>query len=336
MTSLFPFIRQLIDVPSITGQEGDLARFVERHVGERGFHTVLQEVEGGRFNVFARAGGQPRVVFCTHLDTVPPFYSSSEDESFIYGRGACDAKGILGAMVVAFEQLRDDGADGLGLLFVVGEELDSIGAKAANRLGIDSEYVIVGEPTENRLASAHKGTFKFVLKAEGKSAHSAYPHLGDSAIDRLLRAMDEIRRADWGESDVLGKGTVNMGTISGGVAANVIAPWAEARIYVRVVGKVDAVRSKLETILKEDPKLTYQIIARNDAVFCEVLPDFEVVSVAFGTDIPSLETFGKPLLIGPGSIHDAHTAHEKIGKPELLEAVNLYCRIARILLGRNH
>jgi acetylornithine deacetylase len=332
MTALFSFVRQIIDIPSITGQEGDLAHFLEQYVGERGFRVELQEVEGNRFNLFAWIEDRPRVVFCTHLDTVPPFFSSHEDENFIYGRGACDAKGILGAMVVAFERLRDGGADGLGLLFVVGEELDSVGAKAANQPHPVSEYVIVGEPTENRLASGHKGTFKFVLKAAGKAAHSAYPHLGDSAIDRLLRAIGEIERADWGQNRVLGKATVNVGTISGGVAANVIAPWAEARIHVRVVGKADEVKVKLETVLDGDPKLSYHVIAQNDAVFCEVLPGFDVAPVAFGTDIPSLVSFGKPLLLGPGSIHDAHTAHEKIEKSQLAEAVKLYCRIAKTLL----
>jgi acetylornithine deacetylase len=333
MTSLFSFVRQIVDIPSVTGQEGDLARFLEKYVAERGFRVELQGVEGDRFNLFVQNRGEPRVVFCTHLDTVPPFFSSSEDEKFIYGRGACDAKGILGAMVTAMEQLRDDGAEGLGLLFVVGEELDSIGAKAANQLGSASEYVIVGEPTENRLASGHKGTFKFVLKARGKAAHSAYPHLGDSAIARLLNKIGEIEKAEWGESQVLGKATVNVGTISGGVAANVIAPWAEAQVYVRVVGKADEVKAKLETILDEDPNLSYHVIARNDAVFCEVLPDFEVAPVAFGTDIPSLVSFGKPLLLGPGSIHDAHTDREKIRKSELAEAVKLYCRMAKTLLG---
>jgi acetylornithine deacetylase len=333
MTSLFSFVRQIIDIPSITGQEFDLARFIERHVSERGFRTELQEVEESRLNVFARISDETRLVFCTHLDTVPPFFPSGEDEDYIYGRGACDAKGILGAMITAAEQLRDEGIDTLGLLFVVGEELDSIGAKAANRLRSNSRYVVVGEPTENRLASGHKGTFNFVLKAEGRAAHSAYPHLGDSAIDRLLGTLDAIRRADWGESDVLGRATVNIGKLSGGIAANIIAPEAEANVYVRIVGKVSEAEDKLEEILDGETKLTQHFIAKSDAVFCEVLPGFEVAPVAFGTDIPSLVSFGRPLLIGPGSIHDAHTVHEKIGKTQLLEAVDLYRRIAKILLG---
>jgi acetylornithine deacetylase len=335
MRSLFKFVRQLIDIPSITGSEGDLARFLAKALAERGFEPELQNVAGDRVNVFASTGGPARVVFCTHLDTVPPFYESSEDERFIYGRGACDAKGILAAMVSSAVKLRDGGAGGLGLLFVVGEELDSIGAKAANQIGFESKYVLVGEPTQNRLASGHKGTFKFALRARGTAAHSAYPEQGDSAIDRLLLMLSQIRRADWGRSEILGEATVNIGKLFGGVAANVIAPEAEAHVYVRVVGRASEVESKLDRLLGNDSQMSYEIIAQNDAVFCEVLPDLPAEPVAFGTDIPSLTGLGKPLLLGPGSIHDAHTDHEKIGKDELIRAVELYCRTGRHLLEKS-
>ncbi len=334
MSSLFRFVRQLIDIPSVTGNEGDLALFLLKELAKRGFEPKLQEVAGDRANVFASTGERTRVVFCTHLDTVPPFYGSSEDERYIYGRGACDAKGILAAMVSSAAKLRNEGATGLGLLFVVGEELDSVGAKAANQIGFDSSYVLVGEPTQNRLASGHKGTFKFVLRARGKAAHSAYPDLGDSAIGRLLHKLGQLLRTDWGSSELLGEATVNIGKLSGGVAANVIAPEAEAHVYVRVVGRASEVKSKLEQLLGDDSQLSYEVIAQNDAVFCEVLPGFPAEPVAFGTDIPSLTMLGKPLLLGPGSIHDAHTDHEKVGKEELVRAVELYCRIGRSLLEK--
>jgi acetylornithine deacetylase len=335
MSCLFKFARQLIDIPSVTGNEGELARFVARGLAKRGFEPELQRVEGDRANVFASIDERTRVFFCTHLDTVPPFYGSSEDDRYIYGRGACDAKGILAAMVESAAKLRSEGATGLGLLFVVGEETDSVGAKAANQLGLESSYVLVGEPTQNRLASGHKGTFKFALRARGTAAHSAYPHLGDSAIDRLLGHLGRLLRADWGRSEVLGEATINIGTLSGGLAANVIAPEAEARVYVRVVGRSAEVRSKLEHLLGDDPLVSYEIIAQNDAVYCEILPGFAVEPVAFGTDIPSLTELGKPLLLGPGSIHDAHTDHEKVGKDELAEAVELYCRLGRLLLEKS-
>jgi acetylornithine deacetylase len=333
MKSLFELARQLIDIPSVTGDEGTLGRFVAERLESMGFSASLQEVESNRLNVYVSPNTDraPPVVLCTHLDTVPPFFESSEDESHIYGRGACDAKGIMAAMIVAAERLRARGSQEVGLLFVVGEELDSAGAKAATRLGIKSRYIVVGEPTENRLAAGHKGSFKFVLKAEGLSAHSAYPEFGDSANDRLLDALNRIRSTDWGQSDVLGPATVNIGMISGGVAANVVSPRAEARVYVRVIGKSSDVEVKLGKIVESNPKLSYEVIAENDAVFCKTLPGFETRPVSFGTDIPSLDGFGEPLLIGPGSIRDAHTENEKISKKELLESVEVYGRIIETL-----
>jgi acetylornithine deacetylase len=271
-------------------------------------------------------------VLCTHLDTVPPFYPSSEDAERIYGRGSCDAKGPLAAMVFAAVALRGRGIDEVGLLLVVGEEVDSAGALAANALESRSRYVIVGEPTESRMAIGHKGGFKFLLAATGKAAHSAYPHLGASAIDSLLDAIAAIRATDWGRSDVLGPATVNIGTLSGGLAANVLAPAAEAMVFIRVVGRADEVREKLDSLLARHPAVRYEPISVSDAVFCETRPGYQVAPVSFGTDIKALKTFGKPLLIGPGSIHDAHTSSEKIEKRELVEAVDYYQRLAIQLL----
>ncbi len=272
------------------------------------------------------------VILCTHLDTVAPFIASSEDADFIYGRGACDAKGVLATMVAAAEQLYSDGVPGMGLLFVVGEEVDSAGARHANELGITSRYVIVGEPTENQLASGHKGALEFLLRAEGTAAHSAYPEHGDSAIDRLLTALDQIRQANWGQNPRLGRATVNIGTISGGVAGNVMAPQAEARVFVRLVGPVAAARAALDEIVNGDARLAYEVTTESEPVECETVEGLDATPVAFGSDIPALTAFGKPLLLGPGSIHDAHTDGEKIAKQQALEAVDLYCRIARHFL----
>jgi acetylornithine deacetylase len=334
VSTLFELIRELVDIPSVTGEEGAVAAFVEKRLGERGFRVRLQEVETGRHNVYALTDGQPKVVLCTHLDTVPPFYASSEDDEYIYGRGACDAKGCLAAMVEAATQLHDQNVRGLGLLFVVGEEVDSIGAKTANRLEPGSSFVLVGEPTESRMASGHKGTFGFVLRVRGRAAHSAYPHLGDSAIERLMDALGKIRRADWGQSPLLGPATVNVGTLSGGVAANVIAAEAQAEILVRVAGKAADAEATLRGIIGSDSSIDYRVFSKKDAVTCETLPGFDVAPVSFGTDIPSLTEFGKPLLFGPGSIRDAHGAREKIGKREAARAVELYYQAASDLLER--
>jgi acetylornithine deacetylase len=324
MNDLFAQIRKGIDIPSVTGEEGDFARFVARILEERRYEVELQPVEGDRMNVYARAARVPRVVLCTHLDTVPPFIASSEDDETIFGRGSCDAKGILFSMIEAADRLRARDIQDVGMLFTVGEELDSIGASAACALAPGSEYVIVGEPTENRLASGHKGTFKFRLTVAGRAAHSAYPELGISAIDRLLDVLDVIRRAKWGYSDRLGAATVNIGTIGGGVASNVISPAAEAVVFVRVVGRASEARAVLDGILAGREGIGCEMVAVSDAVHCETPEGYEHAPVAFGTDISSLRGFGKPLLVGPGSIHVAHTAGERIAKREIVMAVELY------------
>jgi acetylornithine deacetylase len=334
LSELFAYIRRLVDIPSVSGEEQALALFLERDLAERGFTVTLQEVAERRANVYALGSGDlPSVVFCTHLDTVPPFFPSREDEDYIYGRGSCDAKGILATMVHAAVALREGGL-AVGLLFVVGEEVDSLGALAANRLESKARYVVVGEPTENRMANGHKGGFKFRLIAKGKAAHSAYPHLGESAIERLLDGLAAIRGANWGRNDRLGEATVNVGTIGGGLAANVLAPDAEAQVFVRVVDRASDARAELDRLLEGHPALRYEVISESDAVRCETLEGYEIAPVAFGTDIKSLRAFGKPLLIGPGSIHDAHTAGEKIGKREALDAVDYYQRLARELATR--
>jgi len=329
---LFARIREGIDIPSVTGQEGEFARFVARLLEGRGYRVQLQVVEGDRPNVFARGAREPRVVLCTHLDTVPPHVPSSEDGEAIYGRGACDAKGILFSMLEAADRLREDGVEEVGMLFTVGEELDSDGATAAAAIAPGSRYVVVGEPTDNRIASGHKGSFKFLLRATGRAAHSAYPEQGVSAIERLLDALAIVRGADWGRDERLGPATMNIGTLSGGVAANVIAPAADARVFVRVVGRAGDAERLLRELLAGREGVDFEPISRSDAVHCETPPGHECAPVSFGTDIPYLKGFGKPLLVGPGSIHDAHTAGERIAKREVLEAVELYRRLVAELL----
>lgn len=332
MTPLFSLARALIDIPSVTGDEAALARYLENELTARGFAVRLQEVGPERFNVFADQGEPVRVVLCTHMDTVAPFIPSSEDDCYVYGRGACDAKGILAAMVTATAQLSAEERRQVGLLFVVGEEVDSLGAHRANELAVGSEYVVVGEPTENRLASGHKGALEFVIRAAGTAAHSAYPDRGDSAIDRLVQTLEQIRHADWGRDAHLGDATVNTGTVAGGVAGNVVAPTAEARVFVRLVGPSAEAVQTLDRIVAEDPLLTYEITTQSEPVMCLTLDGFEARPVAFGSDIPALTTFGKPLLLGPGSIHDAHSDGEKIAKRQLSEGVQRYHDVVRRLL----
>ncbi len=335
MQDVFDYIRRLIDIPSVSGSEHEISFFLERDLRQKGFSVVLQEVTANRSNVYATHDGFPaKVILCTHIDTVPPFIPSSEDGQHIYGRGSCDAKGIIGSMIWAALALKNAGIKEIGLLFVVGEEVDSIGANVANALPSVANYVIVGEPTENLLASGHKGGFKFRLTATGKAAHSAYPELGDSAIHRLIALVSELQKLDWGWDELLESATINIGTIEGGVAANVFAPSATADVFVRVVGKVIDVEDKLKMVLSRHPQITYEIITSADAVYCETVPGFDIQPVSFGTDIPALKTFGKAILIGPGSIHDAHTDGEKIRKDDVVAAIKYYQLIVKSLIER--
>jgi len=325
--------RRLIDIPSPTGEEGAVGAFLHERLAALGFTVRRQPVAEGRFNLFADAGGRPRVILNSHLDTVPPWFSSREDETHLHGRGACDTKGVIAAMIAAAERLRGAGVRDFALLFVVGEETDSIGAKRANTefSGIGSEFVIVGEPTESKFARASKGALTAVLRFEGIAAHSAYPHLGDSAIRRMLAAIAGIEAADWGSDAVLGQTTVNVGVVRGGEKPNVIPALAECELMFRTAGGFEALREKLERLAERSGgRIT---LARgNDPQFMVVPEGAPSTVVAFNTDVPHLGALGKPMLFGPGSILDAHGSREKIAKDELLASIDVYCDTVRALV----
>jgi acetylornithine deacetylase len=325
--------RRLIDVPSPTGSEGAVGELLERELAGLGFQTRRDAVSDGRFNVLALAGGRPRVLFNSHIDTVPPWFTSREDEEHIYGRGACDTKGIIAAMIAAGERLRSAGTLDFAFLFVVGEETDSVGAKQANVTFADlgSEFVVVGEPTESQFASASKGALTCTVRFEGKAAHSAYPHLGDSAINKLVAAITEINATDWGSHDVLGKTTVNVGVIRGGERPNIIPAEAELELIFRLVTTPEEVEGRLsELVARHDGRV---VSSRGNLPQFMVVPEGEPSTVvSFNTDVPWLSALGKPLLFGPGSILDAHGKDEKIRKQDLLAAVDTYERMVRSLL----
>ena len=337
MDDLFRYLREIVDIPSVTGDEDAVAQRVGADLEAIGLHVEFDEVAPGRPNLIARAGDGPtRLWYCTHLDTVPPFFPSSETATHIAGRGSCDAKGILAAMLFAARRLRQDGVSGFGMVFTVGEEVDSAGAIHLEGRGPGAAgegcHLVCGEPTEGVMASGHKGTLRVRIQARGKAAHSAYPEAGDSAIHRLLATISHLQSLDWGTSDVLGSATLNVGVISGGVAGNVLAPSAEATLYWRLVGEAEPARRRLEAILAADDNLSYEHVGQNDAVICRTLPGFRVAPMSYSTDIPFMPSWGTPLLIGPGSIHDAHTAHEHVLKSDLVDAVGYYQKIAHELL----
>ncbi|MBI2834345.1 MAG: M20/M25/M40 family metallo-hydrolase [Acidobacteria bacterium] len=323
--------KRLIAIPSTSGAEEAVARFVAAYLEGIGMIVELQPVADGRPNVYARHGN-PDVVLSTHTDTVPPHIEPREDDDYVYGRGACDAKGIIAAMIGAVEQLIAGGITDVGLLFVVGEEAGSPGARAANAIATGARYLVNGEPTESKLARGTKGSLRVVLTTRGRAAHSAYPELGESAIDALLDVLYSLRQVEWPTDPVLGKTTVNVGRIRGGVAANVIAPDAEAELLVRLISSADSVKGLIDRAVAGRATIEYTFGC--DPVLLETLDGFDATIVSFTTDIPLLTAWGRPLLIGPGSIRDAHTAGEKISKFELRAAVGLYAELVKTLKQR--
>jgi acetylornithine deacetylase len=325
---LFAFTRQLVDIESITGNEGAVGDFLRRELERLGFDVRKMPVEGARANVFATVPEypQPAVVLSTHMDTVPPFIPSSETSDRILGRGACDAKGIMAAQIAAALRLREQGL-AVGLLYVVGEERDSLGAKTANQQACGSKFLINGEPTENRLATASKGTLRVNLVAEGRMAHSAYPELGESAIDKLLEALTRLRAMSLPQDHDVGPTTLNIGLLDGGRAPNVIADHARAELLYRLVGPAEELRAQITQQVAGLARAEF--VLEIPFVKLRSFPDLPTMIAKFTTDIPWLNQWGEPLLVGPGSIHVAHTEGEFVEKKQLLEAVELYCDLAK-------
>lgn len=325
--------RQLIDVPSPTESEFSVGELLEGQLIQLGFETRRHDVSPTRFNLLALAGGKPRVILNSHIDTVPPWFASREDDDHIYGRGACDTKGIIAAMLAAGERLRERGVTDFAFLFVVGEETDSVGAKSANIAfeNLGSEYVVVGEPTESTFARASKGALTCVVRFEGVAAHSAYPHLGDSAINKMVAAITEINATDWGSHEVLGNTTVNVGVVRGGQRPNIIPADAECELIFRLVTTPEDVEQRLAALVaKHGGRIT---MSRGNPPQFMVVPEGQPSAVvSFNTDVPWLGNLGKPLLFGPGSILDAHGVNEKIAKKDLLAAVATYEQMVISLL----
>ena len=321
--------RTLIDIDSTTGQEGPVARVLAEYLRGRGYSVLEQPVAGDRINVVA-AVGEPALVFSTHFDCVPPFFPSRVEGGILHGRGACDAKGILAAQVAAAERLRAAGETRIGLVFVAGEERGSDGAKAANTIASQSKYLINGEPTELKLGLATRGCFRVRLTAHGKAAHSGYPQLGESAIEKLMDVLLSLRTADWPADPELGRTHYTVGLISGGVAPNVIPPHAEAEVFFRTVGDHDALRKALHAAVAG--RVDVEEILELPAVRLHTVPGFETDVFAYFSDVPFLSKWGTPLLLGPGTIHVAHTDHEQVAIGDLERAVDLYADLATSLL----
>jgi len=330
--------RTLVDIESTTYHEGRCGEFLYEYLQGLGYVVEKQKVEqpelgktpgagtGDRFNLYASMPGtKPLITLSTHFDTVPPFFGSSEDDTWVYGRGSCDAKGILASQVAAAEKLYAGGVP-VGLLYVVGEERDSAGAKVANEDGKGSRFLINGEPTENKLALATKGALRVELRAKGKMAHSAYPELGDSAIDKLVAVLHDLQAAKLPVDDEIGDTTVNVGLLSGGRAPNVISDAAEAHLLIRTIGPSEDVRAILERVVAGRVEIGYSLDLHH--VRMKRMPGWETMVAKYATDISSLDKWGEPMLLGPGTIHVAHTPDERVLKSELVGAVDKYAELA--------
>jgi acetylornithine deacetylase len=331
---VFALTRKLIDIESTTGQEAAVAETLGLELTQLGYVVERMPVEGDRCNLWATLPGHPRpeLVLSTHMDTVPPFIPSSETADRICGRGSCDAKGIIVAQIAAAEKLKQESIH-VGLLFLVGEERDSQGAQIANQQPRGAKFLINGEPTENKLAVASKGTLRVEVVARGRMAHSAYPELGESAIEKLLDALHSVRKLDLPNHPKSGPCTMNIGLIEGGRAPNVIPDHARAHLLFRLVGPAQQLRQQITNAVAGKAEAEFKL----EIPYMQLgtVPGIETMIAAFTTDVPALTNWGQPLLIGPGSIHVAHTEGEYIEKRQLLDAIDLYARIAGELLSQD-
>lgn len=328
LTDVVSVTRGLVDIDSTSGREGDCVLWMATLLSDAGYGVVEQVVDGPRRNIYA-AFGQADVVLSTHLDCVPPFFPSRVEGDTLFGRGSCDAKGAAASQVAAVETLRREGITNVGLLFVVGEERGSDGAKTAQKLASGSKYLINGEPTDNRLGIGTRGALRVTLRAKGRAAHSSFPELGESAIEKLLDALIMLRRIELPDHPLMGRTHYTVGLISGGVAPNVIPPDAEAEVMFRTVDDVPGLRASLTQLTT---LVTVEEILDVPPVIMPTLPGFETATFPYTTDIPFLTNWGTPLLYGPGSIHVAHTDNEHVTIADLNRAVKDYATLARQLL----
>ncbi len=331
--NLFELTKALINIPSISENEKEVGFFLRDYLQNLGWTVELQAVSENQNNVIAYLNETPRVFFSTHMDTVPPFIEASETDEKIYGRGACDAKGIIASEIFAAEQLRRQGVEDIGLLFTVDEEQGSAGARAANkhRLAAKCEYLINGEPTDNDLGIGSKGSLRFFIKTSGKAAHSAYPEQGESAIEKLLDILADVRQIEFPRDEFFGETTCNIGLLGGGLKTNIIAPDAEAGMHIRLTTDEKPILEILEKIINERGHIEISSIAL--PVKMLAVEGFRQKVVRFTTDIPHLSNWGTPLLLGAGSILVAHTQNEFVPKTELTEAVRLYANLVKKLIG---
>lgn len=321
------FAQELIDIDSTTGREAEAGAWLVRRLERLGYAVSRQEVDESRFNVYASIGS-PDVVLSTHYDCVPPFIPSRVADGRLFGRGACDAKGILAAQVAAAERLRRSGVEHIGLLFVVGEERGSEGAALANTRPPGSAYLVNGEPTDNRLGTGTRGILRVRLEARGRAGHSSAPEHYESAIEKLLDALVRLRTLPLPEDPMFGRTSYSVGLIHGGVAPNVVPADAWAEVMFRIVGDADLALAAVRAL---EPKVSVEEVLRVPPVVLRTMPGLPTASFPYTTDIPLLDRWGVPLLFGPGSFLVAHTDEEHLALDELERGIDGYVHIVTAL-----
>ncbi len=326
--------RALVEIPSPSGDEAAVVRHVATVLRNLDLRVEQQQVASNRFNLVATTTSAPRVVFACHLDTVPGEIEAHDDDTHVYGRGAADAKGAAAVQLAAAAKLLESGETRIGLLFTVDQEMNALGAREANAHPVAEQcaFLIGGMPTGGKLATGTKGSLRIRLSTKGKEAHSAHPENGDSAIVRLLDALTALRTATWPSSTQLGETTLNVGVIAGGTRANVVPGSAYADVQLRLVTPAASVEAQVRELV--GPDVDIEVLAASDPLALFTPEGFETTSVRFTTDLPYLDKWGTPLLLGPGSILVAHTDGERIAKADLTACVDGYVRLTQHLLAR--
>ncbi|KAK7457099.1 hypothetical protein VKT23_010401 [Stygiomarasmius scandens] len=328
---MLSLLSDLVNIPSLTGEEGKVANHLASFLKNEGFTVELLPIYPGseRQNVYAYIGTtrNTKFLFTTHIDTVPPFipFSGPDAEGKVFGRGTCDAKGSVVVQIQAAKELFQEGLlreGDLALLFVVGEEIDGAGMKAASRMGLKWKNIVFGEPTEGKLALGHKGILLLELSTTGKACHSGYPHLGLSANHLLIPVLNKLLDLELPVDPKLGPSTLNIGTIRGGEAPNILSASASATVSIRISTSFENVKASVSEILSGCPSVSYKILAEYPPPRLHSdVPGFETINVGYGTDIPFLEVHDaddvKRFLYGPGSIFVAHTSNESVLLKEL-------------------
>ena len=378
--------KDILSIDSTSGKEREMALWINDHLDAPS--KELMEVGDGTLNLFLK-WGTPSVVFCTHMDTVPPYiapefpelpegsdvsqtslrdpshlrwappsYPAEGGQSFrdvtslrITGRGSCDAKGQIFAMYTACKELEAKGCTGFGLLILAGEETGSWGAKAFSKTGFEAPFLIVGEPTDNKMVSAAKGTLSYDLKFTGEAFHSGYPQCGTSAVELFNQFYNALKAVEWGLDPELGETTWNIGLLHSDNPQNILSPELTCRLYFRttflshqavqdwMAGAPEALSSALlrNPVRANAPERAsaplLAVTARGGDVPARyvTLPGFESAPVAFGSDAPHLTGFGHKIICGPGSIKVAHRDNENVLAADLEKAVEQYVKMCRFL-----